>query len=260
MASEDTPLLDEWRQGDLAFDAIEMPVIALDEEGLTWQAIDASHGVVVISQSCDIVRDVELRPYIQVAGMVPATDGEIAKAKRKEIPSRIHLDCLIDKKLLIDLDVIATVHKSVVATWKRTAGCTSDEERRRVAAGLARHRKRFAFPDGFNELIRPVREWVVSKRSKASSYGNFVRAILEMRVHCDSWDKPTELTFLIIVNHMPAQDEFAEWTKAVKILEQKAESHGYPQGEFRIVTYDDISAREYLDSDRLDWEGLSDAP
>jgi hypothetical protein len=260
VASEDTPLLDEWRQGDLAFDAIELPVIALDDEELTWQAIDASNGVVVISQSCDIIRDVESRPYIQVAGLVPATDGEIAKAMKREIPSRIHLDCLIERKLLVDLDVTATVHKSVVAKWKRTAGCTSDEERRRVAAGLARHRKRFAFPDDFNELIRPIREWVVSKRSKNSSFGNFVRAILEMRVHCDSWDEPTELTFLIIVNHMPAQGEFTEWTNAAKTLEKKATSDGYPQGEFRIVTYDDISAREYLDSDRLDWEGLSDAP
>jgi hypothetical protein len=260
VASEDTPLLDEWRQGDLAFEAIELPVMALDGQDLSWQAIDASHGVVLISQSCDIIRDVDLRPYIQVAGLVPATDGEIAKAIRKETPSRIHLDCLLERNLLIDLDAAATVHKSVVATWKRTAGCVSDEERRRVAAGLARHRQRFAFPDSFNELVRPVRSWVESKRSKAGPFGNFVRAIFEMRVHCDNWDEPTELTFLIIVNHMPALDEFTEWDKAAKALEQKATRDGYPQSEFRIVTYEDISAREYLDSDRLDWDGLSDAP
>jgi hypothetical protein len=260
MVSEDTPLLDEWRQGDLAFEAIKLPIVALDGQEPLWQEIVAAHGVVVISQSCDIIRDVELRPYIQVAGLVPATDGEIAKAIRKETPSRIHLDCLLKRNLLIDLDAVATVHKSVVATWKRTAGCASDEERRSVAAGLARHRQRFAFPDSFNELVRPVRNWVESKRSKDGPFGNFVRAIFEMRVHCDNWDKPAELTFLIIVNHMPAEDEFTEWAKAAKTLEQKATRDGYPQGEFRIVTYDDISAREYLDSDRLDWDGLSDAP
>ncbi len=234
--------------------------MVLDEEELSWQAIDASHGVVVLSQSCDIIKDVELRPYIQVAGLVPATDGEIAKAIRMETPSRIHLNCLASRNLLIDLDVTATVHKAVVATWQRTTGCDSDEERRRIAAGFSRHRQRFAFPDSFNDQIRPVRRWIESKRSKASTLGNFVRAICEIRVHCDNWHKPKELTFLTIVKHIPEKEEFAGWVKAAKSLEEKVALDAYPQGEFRIVTYDGISAREYLESDRLDWDGLSDAP
>ncbi len=260
MESGDTPLLDEWRQGDLTLEAIELPVIALDGQDLSWQAINASYGVVVLSQSCDIIRDVEMRPYIQVAGLVPATDGEIAKAIRKETPSRIHLDCLVGRNLLIDLDAAATVHKAVVAKWQRTSGCVSDEERRRIAVGFARHRQRFAFPDSFNELVRPVRRWIESKRNKASPQGNFVKAICEIRVHCDNWDEPTELTFIAVVNHIPDKEEFLEWESAAKSLEEKATHDAYPTAEVRIVTYDDISAREYLESDRLDWDGLSDAP
>jgi hypothetical protein len=257
--ANDAPLLDDWRQGDLALASIEMPIIDLDGE-VVWQAIDALHGVVIISQSCDIIKDIDKRPYVQVAALVPATAGEIARAVKGETPSRIHLECIVDRELLIDLDVTATVHKNVVATWQHTVGCCSDQERRRIAAGFARHRQRFAFPDKFNDLVRHLRSWIANKRDKASTQGNFVRAICEIRVLCDNWDEPTELTFLAIVNHKPAEDEFAEWTKAAKSLEAKAANGAYPRGEFRIVTYDDISAREYLKSDRLDWDGLSDAP
>lgn len=260
MAGENAPLLDEWRQGDLALTAIELPAITVDEDGLAWQAIDAPHGVAVLSQSCDIVRAVEHRPYVQIAGLVMATADEIGRAERGETPSRISLECLKEKSLLIDLDTAATVHKTAVASWERIAGCNNDEERRRIASALARHRQRFAFPDSFNDLILPVRRWIEGKRNKQSALGNFVRAMHEVRVSCDDWDKPTELVFLIIVSHRPDGAELGEWEAAIAFLEDKAKHDDYPEAEFRIVTYDDISAREYKESDRLDWDGLSDSP
>jgi hypothetical protein len=256
---EDAPLLDEWRQGDLALMPLELTVLMVDAEGPFWQTIDAPHGVVIVSQSCDIIKEVERRPYVQIAGLVPANDGEIAKAVRRDTPSRIYLECLIDRGLLIDLDATSTVHKTVVATWKRTAGCHTDGERRRVAEGLSRHRHRFAFPDNFNEMVRPIRDWIESKRSKASPQGNFVRAMREVRVRCDNWEEPKELTFIAIVDHLPEQGELEQWKEAAKFLEKKVANDTYPDGELHIVTYDNISARDYLESDRLDWEGLSDA-
>lgn len=259
MPAEDSPLLDAWRQGDLALAPLELSVLMVDDQEQFWQAIDAPHGVAILSQSCDIIRKVEDRPYVQIAGLVPATAGEIARAIRLETPSRIYINSLNDRELLIDLDLTATVHKTVVSTWQRTAGCASDDETRRFAISLARHRQRFAFPDAFNALIAPIRKWIESKRSKQSSQGNFVRALHEVRVRCDNWDAPTELTFLAIVNQIPAPEELVQWEAAAKSLEEKAAHENYPAAEFRIVTYDSISAREYRESDRLDWDGLSDA-
>ncbi|MVZ96326.1 hypothetical protein EUU23_01250 [Sphingorhabdus sp. IMCC26285] len=232
----------------------------IDDDGVFWTAIEAPHGVAMISQSCDIIRDLEVRPYVQVAGLVPATDAEVARAIRQETPSRIYLESLDGKSLLIDLDLTATVHKTVVATWQRTSGCNSDGETRKLAKGLARHRQRFAFPDDFNDLIAPIRKWIESKRSKQSPHGNFVRALHEVRAHCDNWETPTELTFLAIVNDIPEPEELAHWEEAAKTLETKAQHDDYPAAEFKIVTYDSISAREYRESDRLDWDGLSDSP
>lgn len=259
MSEDQPPLLDEWRQGDLALAPIELPAVVLDDGELAWVAIDAPHGVAIISQSCDIVRDVEIRPYVHIAGLVPASDAEMARAIRRETPSRIPLTTLVNKNLLIDLDAIATVHKSVVANWERTAGCEDDKEARLVATALARHRQRFAFPDAFNALVMPIKRWVESKRSKASPHGNFVRAAFEFRVLCDNWDAPKSLTFLAIVDQLPPPEEMKQWEEAAKALQEKATHPEYPPAEFRITTYESLSAREYLESDRLDWDGLSDA-
>ncbi len=262
MELEQVPLLDEWRQGDISLAPIELPALVLDAGEIAWQAIDAAHGVMLISQSCDIVRDVNQRPFVHVAALVPATDDEIGRAIRRETPSRIHLECVADRGFLIDLDITATVHKSVVANWERIPGCQTDDEQRRIAAALARFRQRFAFPDNFNAMVQPIRRWIESKRSKQSAQGNFVRAMHEVRVRCDDWEKPTELTFYAIVNRKPEEAETGDWAAAAKTLEEKAAAvkGEYPQPEFQIVRYDDLSAAEYLGTDRLDWEGLSDAP
>lgn len=253
--------LDEWRQGDLSLSPLELPAITGDNGEAVWEAIDAMHGVMMISQSCDIVRSMDQRPFVQVAALVRATEAEIGRAIRRETPSRIHLEIIANRGLLVDLDVTATVHKSVVKNWVRTPGCQTDDERRRVAAALARHRHRFAFPDDFNTLVSPVRRWIESKRSKTSTSGNFVRAIQEVRVQCDNWDEPSSLTFYAFVNDLPETQELNDWTSAAETLREKAaQQRGkYPDPDFLIVRYVDFSAAEYLVTDRLDWEGLSDA-
>ena len=261
MADVSKPLLDAWRQGDLALTPLELPIVILEDGEEVWAAMDAPHGVMLLTQSCDVIRQVETRPNVTVAVLVPASEEELARAKRLEVPSRVWIPALDNSGLLVDLDATATVHKSVVATWPRTPGCADDSARKALSRALARHRQRFAFPDEFNELIMPVRRWIESKRSKASHQGEFVRAMTEVRVQCDNWDAPTELTYLVIVDHRPDDDAtMANWEESAKVLQAKVADNGnFPDGEFRIVTVDEVSAREYLESDRLDWDGLSDA-
>lgn len=234
-------------------------MLVADEDGVAVVPIECPDGVALLSQSCDVVRGVEQRPFVQVAALVRATSDEIDRAAKGSVPSRLYLQCLESAGLLIDLDATATVHKEVAATWPRSPGCQTDAERRIFAAALARYRQRFAFPDAFNQLILPVRRWVESKRSKASPQGEFVRAMHEVRVSCDNWEAPEELSFLIIVDHRPDSSVLEQWEACARTLEEKAAHEDYPAAEFRIATYDDISAREYLESDRLDWDGLSDA-
>lgn len=258
MAEDGASLLDDWRQGDLTLTPLDIPVLTMDDGELAIQAIAAEHGAALVSQSCDIIRDVSVRPYVQIAPLVRATEAELARAAKGASPTRIHLPTLEKMGFLIDLEATATVHKEVVAGWDRASGCATDEERRELGMALGRHRHRFAFPEDFNLGVKPFRKWVEQKWKKASHHGGLIRATREVRVRCDDWSEPTSILFLIILDEQFDATTMSEWRAIVKDLETKLRD-GIPDPEVKIVTYDQISARDYVTSDRLDWEGLSDA-
>lgn len=165
---------------------------------------------------------------------------------------------LATKGLVVDLDATAAVHKTVVATWQRTPGCTNDKEQRQFAHALARHRQRFAFPDKFNELVKPIRRWFEDKAGKNSPAGRLVDATREVRVGADDWNAPTYLIFFVLTS-TTLPGEAIEWQVSLEELATRRRHPSFPPIEFRLAALDDISAAEYLASDRLDWDGLSDA-
>lgn len=259
MSVDDVPLLNDWRQGDFILEPIELPILALDQGEIAVTFVNAEHGVAIISQSCDLIRDVELKPFVHVAALERANEVELERTRTLGSPGLVYLPNLAPLRLVVNLDTVAAVQKELVATWDRQPGCASDDEQRSLAAALARHRQRFAFPDEFNKAVKPFRKWVQGKRSADSADGRLVRALRETRVSVDSWEAPKTLLFTLIMHEpAPAADEKA-WETILSKLEGKFSHEGYPPAEFRLVTYDDISARELLESDRLDLDGLSDA-
>src|SRR5581483_2348009 len=81
------------------------------------------------------------------------------------------------------------VEKSVVAQWTRTPGWTSDEQLRAFSQALARKRVRFAFPDDFAALVKPLRDRLAGKHDKDSSEGRALRQLREIRIAASpSWD------------------------------------------------------------------------
>jgi hypothetical protein len=255
----ETPLLNDWRQGDLALLPVELPFLEILDGELVASAAEADFGVAILTQSCDIVRSIDHKPHVQVAALVKVDVAELDRAKAGHLPGRIYLQALQADSLVIDLDSAATVHKEVVATWPRTPGCPTDEEQRRFGAALARHRQRFAFPDSFNALVKPIRRWFERKAGKDNAAGKLVDHTHEVRVRTDSWDAPTELVFLVLLREPATTAELKDWHTLLDDLASKAKGPGWPLPEFRIATLRDISAAEYLASDRLDWDGLSNA-
>lgn len=77
-------------------------------------------------------------------------------------------------------------------------------------------------------------------------------------MQCDDWDDASSVLFLIILEEHPDATTLREWRAVAGDLEGTLKT-GIKDPEVRIVTYDQISARDYVLSDRLDWEGLSDA-
>lgn len=131
------------------------------------------HGYVVLTQTCDLIRDE--KPYIELCPLAPVdktTYGEVKKLKR---PNFAHIPALdgMTTFRVADLDRTLTIGKEILSeishygeykpeigshidskTELAFHGVTTTEEKIAFSAALARKRSRFAFPDDFNKIIK----------------------------------------------------------------------------------------------------------
>jgi hypothetical protein len=150
-----------------------------------------------------------------------------------------------------------------VTSWKRTPGCTTDQERRAFAQALVRKRARTAFPDDFTELVAKLMDRLQDKHDKNSDEGRALRALREVRVRvAPSWDAPkVEITFWFIPDDddvefegKPWHDHLERWEKLLAPAGRFAKVHS------AVRTLRDLTAREYVESDFLDLDHLSTRP
>lgn len=264
--------LAEWRQGDAAFEEqwfthVAEPALALTpesaqaEEGL--QAITSEvAGLVIVTQTCDVVRSCVARPFVDVAPLVQVSDDALREAERGRRPAHAFVPAFAERQLVVDLDRIMTVEKSVVASWTRTPGCMTDRERRALALSLARKRARVAFHDDFSELARDLMRRLSAKHDKDSDEGHALRSLREIRVRAaPGWAAvKIELTLWFIRNANEPDFEGRGWgTYLDSWLKRLAVGCRFTSIEGALKTLDDLTAREYLESDPFDLDHLSAA-
>jgi len=162
-----TVALKDWRQGDCVVADETFVHRFRPGEPLTDDAKQIDNGaneyvqsdvrgLVVVSQSCDIVRNATAKPFIEVSPLVAVSAGLLHEIKKLRRPNYVFVPNLEAARLVGDLDRTMTIEKSVVAHWPRTLGCRTDKERASFAFALSRKRARFAFPDDFNEWVAPL--------------------------------------------------------------------------------------------------------
>lgn len=262
--------LSSWRQGDCALGEHwfahrlekSLPItkagkFAAEED--VDLAEEQVPGLVVVTQTCDVVRPCVERPYIEVCPLVEVDElrlNEIRKAKR---PNYAFVPQLAERCLVASLDLVMTVEKPLVATWTRTPGWSSDEDARTFAHALGRKRTRFAFPDDFVVLAKKLQERLVEKHQKNSDEGRALRALREIRVlAAPSWeDDEIDITLYFIPNNEDNEFEGKEWS----IFLQKWLALVPSAGRFKISgivgSLNDLTAQDYVDSDPLDLDHLT---
>ena len=242
------------------------PLTAQSQEGCdpeTGNAEAESRGFAVLTQTCDIVRRCDRRPFIEVAPLRELTVGDWRAAARGRLPRYAVIPSLGEQRLAADLDLVMTVEKAVVAGWERVVGCRSDAEVRRFALVLARKRVRFAFPDEFVALVQPLQRRLVQKHDKQSAEGRALRSLRGIRVRAaPSWDASSVGLTFFIIRHSGALDfEGASWSDLMATwLGRLAPAGRYAELSGLVQTLDDLTARDYVESDPLDIEYLSDRP
>ena len=273
--------LRRWRQGDVSLDAgLEFIYLAdqasistsqqSDEEAtvsltsepdtsLVVPILEEIRGVAMLTQTCDIIRDCQKRPFVEVAPLVELEPHVVEEVRRLKRPRFAYVSATAYEGLVADLDRTMTVQKAVVAHWTRLSGFDTEQEARDFALALSRKRSRFAFPDDFTRATKDLQRRIVAAHTKQTAEGAHLRSLREIRVRAaPSWDHETvELDWWFIKENDP-EDTQSEWRTFVDrwigLFEQA--------GRFKINSrtacrLQDISAQDYVESDHLDLDRLS---
>ena len=262
--------LEFWRQGDFVLGPLGFIVRFNPDIPLSpGDRIDASdsdlyeedvEGLVILTQTCDVVRKSRDRPFVEVGPLVRVGDDAFLQTIRKgSSPRYAYVPAAAPRMLVADLDRAMTVEKSLLATWKREIGCPTDQDQRNFAEALSRKRGRFAFPDDFVSAAEGLRVRITQNHAKGSSEGESLRSLREIRVAAiPQWDALSVsllFWFIVLDSASPAAEGLRRqcevWMGCFK------PGGRFSSIDYNIVTLDEISAREYLTSDRLDLDHLS---
>ena len=285
MAKEDERAIDEalraWRQGDVSLDAgLEFLHLAdlsrphspasrqvaedMANNGEALEAgampvLDEVRGMVMLSQTCDVVRGCRDRPFVEVAPLIEMSRQEVEAIRRLRRPAFAYVPATAEAHLVADLDRTMTVEKSLVARWTRKPGWKTDAELRDFALALARKRSRFAFPDDFVAAAQALQRRFVDKHDKETVEGAHLRALREIRVRAaPSWnEKQIRLGWWFVKDSDPENVD-ADWPSSMDqwldLFDQTGRFRLDPPTTCRL---EDMTARDYVESDRLDLDRLS---
>ncbi|MGE3166916.1 MAG: hypothetical protein AB7O52_18585 [Planctomycetota bacterium] len=217
-------------------------------------------GFMVLTQTCDLVRKSSERPFVEAYPLVEVDKAQFREIERSRRPNYAFVPTLADHLLVADLDRVMTVEKAVVAGWHRVAGWQTDAEARRIALALARKRARAAFPDDFVAFATPLKRLMSDKHDQQSDYGRALRALREVRVRAEpSWTaKKVKLMFWFIRNEDEPTFEDHAWHSFLASWQQLIPRSGrFVDVQAVVQTLEDLTAREYVESDPLDLDHLT---
>lgn len=230
-----------------------------DEYQLLSVADKSNHGFLVVSQTCDVIRTWQTRPYLELAPLVSMSEQDLATAIAGKSSRFFSNRILSGQKLAADLDRIMTVEKSILMLAEKRRCCVTDKEQSQLRAALARKRSRFPFPDDFVDLLVAVRKRVISKHKKDTDEGQFLRNVREIRVlPSPNWEAPkVDLTFYFLFD---TPDLITEATQkhADDLCGRFIPSTKYSQPEAVVLSLIELSAAVYLSSSALEFDFLSD--
>ena len=269
----------EWRQGDVScHESIEFlhfadldqphspPALKLFRQAGETEAQEfgiqpildkAIEGVVILTQTCDLIGSCRDRPYVEVAPLVKVPQQFAEEVRLGKRCGFAYVPCMEKNSLVADLDRIMTVEKAVLGMWSRIEGRITAREARDFRNAIGRKRSWFAFPDKFVEAMVDVRNHFRIKHSKQTDEGNHLRALREIRVDAKpSWNAPdVDITFWFIKDEDPTPcmwDSFIEqWISKFR------SSPGLRVGGCEVRALSEMTAQEYVESDSFELDSLT---
>ena len=217
-------------------------------------------GFTVVTQTCDIVRGSRERPFVQVSPLVEVDAVTLRQIERGRRPRYAFVPALAAGHLVADLDRVMTVEKAVIAGWTRVEGARDESDARRFRFALTRNRARAAFPDDFVRLISGLTRRISAKHDAQSDEGRALRALREVRIRAErSWSaEEIQIMFWFIRDEEPPSLRGKNWNSyRAQWLRRVPTAGRFCSIDGAVQTLDDLTAREYVESDLLDLDRLS---
>lgn len=268
-------LTQEWRQGDVVglptserawMAAPDVPLTlaseSMEADDIDW-VVASTDRLAIVSQTCDIVRDCREHPFVTLAAVVELDEPYASQARRGHRPRFIPLSG-ISAMSFADMNLLVGAEKSILLKAQRISGLRSVEDQRQFARAAARVFERPAFPDDLGESLRGLLERVKKKHGKMSPEGKALESLAEIRVVVEHWadSDGADIRVLFCPESRPSSDSdpthgdletwIAQWMARCRPV-------GIVHSVDGVLTpLDEMTAREYLASDPLDLDYLSD--
>lgn len=265
--ANDDESLKHWRQGDFALDVGGFLFASRAEGDNAFDASEATKnivGLVLISQSCDIVRRTGGRHYVAVSPLIKVSGEELSAAKKGRRPYLTNIENA-GEAVFADLSCVMSVHKDVVATWQKHTGFSSEAGSLRFAAALERKFGQFAFPDDFNRSIKKFHERVWSRHDKNhSTPGKVYRSLVQVRFRAEP-DWRSDNRRMLVIAIMKNEEDCEVGREVIReelenVLGTITWPHGYEwqdtELKFLLATARELSAEDLLTSQRGDFDFL----
>ena len=207
----ESDFLRAWQQGDYTCDCkdfvlMDQAGVAMNESGLAGAVCsNPPVGAVVISQTCDIVRLIDVIPYVTVCPLLQMDKKAYDNIERAGTPRMGLLPAVSGSLLAVDFSRTMSVKKEALKIWERERGCRTEKEQVNFANAIEMFFGRFPFPDDFVTSLRSFRKDLFSKHRKPNSpLGRVLRYLEEIRVvvntsHDESGVEVKKIAFLCIL-------------------------------------------------------------
>lgn len=267
--------LASWRLGDCCLGKhsfvhrfnVEHPLTAVAEAVTNESAgeIDLAEsdvrGFMVATQTCDLVRSSEDRPYVRLSPLVEVDEKRLLEIARGYRPRYAYIPGTANLHLVADLDRSMTVEKAVIANWDRTPGCSDDEEVRRLAYSLSRSVSRPALPDDFVVLISKLKDRLHDKHDRESVEGGALRTLLEIRATASpNWNAEQVNVHFLFIRGEQSGTAFQglSWDKLLeRWLNLIPPSQRFAKVTGSVDTMGVLTAQDYIESTPLDFDNLT---
>lgn len=179
------------------------------------ERVETPHGVVLLSQTCDLVQD---RERVIIAPVSESSSAEMSHVKRGAKPLLVAIGS--GPNHVANLERMISVPRSLLGdavVVYHSVQERSGEEADRLSARIGRGLYRFAFPDAVHDALSKMQKKIAEGYSKNTSFAAVLRLIDEFRISCPAWEvakRDLVITAVVPEEYLPhadAREESWEW-------------------------------------------------